>query len=355
MAFELDTFIGQVSPDAPCGEDLAYDPVFEQMARAAEGTPERQLGESITPAEEPDWQAVRDLGLELLQRTRDIRVSVLLTRALAHTDGFEGVDQGLTLTYELLGRYWDDVHPRQDPDDDYPIQRINTLADLNDYACLLNPLSRIPLTDSQALGRFNWRDIEIAEGKLDVPGDAAKAPKISVIEAAFKDTSKTGFDSFERKAAAITHALAQAQAIAALTGDKVGVEYAPDLSKLIALLQDIDRVMQARLQQGTGTQQAGSLTGSGAQQTGGPVPDEVARALHSASGDGITSREDVVRVIDALCEYFDRNEPSSPIPFLLLRAKKMLTMDFMEIMQDLAPDGLSQAESICGAKKNDET
>ncbi|MEN8259807.1 MAG: hypothetical protein ABFS02_04340, partial [Pseudomonadota bacterium] len=91
---------------------------------------------------------------------------------------------------------------------------------------------------------------------MDVPGDAAEAPKMSVIEAAFKDTLKTGFDAFERKVAAITHALAQAQAIVALTRDKVGVEYAPDLSKLIALLQDIDRVMQARLQQG-------SVTGSG--------------------------------------------------------------------------------------------
>ncbi|MEN8259806.1 MAG: type VI secretion system ImpA family N-terminal domain-containing protein [Pseudomonadota bacterium] len=155
MALDLDAFIGQVSPDSPCGEDLEYDPVFEQMARDAEGTPERQLGESITPAEEPDWKSVRALGLELLQRSRDIRVSVLLTRALVHTEGFEGVDQGLILIHELLRRYWDDVHPRQDPDDDYPIQHINTLADLNDYARLLNPVSRIPLTDSQAVGRFS--------------------------------------------------------------------------------------------------------------------------------------------------------------------------------------------------------
>jgi type VI secretion system protein ImpA len=28
----------------------------------------------------------------------------------------------------------------------------------------------------------------------------------------------------------------------------------------------------------------------------------------------ITSREDVVRLLDRMCEYYERNEPSSPVP-----------------------------------------
>jgi len=62
----------------------------------------------------------------------------------------------------------------------------------------------------------------------------------------------------------------------------------------------------------------------------------------------IRSREDVVRVLDRLSEYFRKNEPSSPVPLLLQRAKRLVSKDFMEILRDLTPDGVSQAEKLGG-------
>jgi type VI secretion system protein ImpA len=37
----------------------------------------------------------------------------------------------------------------------------------------------------------------------------------------------------------------------------------------------------------------------------------------------------------------------------LQRAKKLLSMNFMEILQDLTPDAVSQAEKICGVQKTE--
>ena len=62
----------------------------------------------------------------------------------------------------------------------------------------------------------------------------------------------------------------------------------------------------------------------------------------------IASREDVIRMLDKICDYFSRYEPSSPVPFLLKRAKNLVTKDFMEIMLDLAPGGTEQANLIFG-------
>jgi len=62
----------------------------------------------------------------------------------------------------------------------------------------------------------------------------------------------------------------------------------------------------------------------------------------------LQSREDVMRMLDKICEYYARVEPSSPVPVLLQRAKKLVPMSFMEIMQDLIPDGVSQAEMYRG-------
>ncbi|NOQ69154.1 MAG: type VI secretion system protein TssA, partial [Gammaproteobacteria bacterium] len=62
----------------------------------------------------------------------------------------------------------------------------------------------------------------------------------------------------------------------------------------------------------------------------------------------INSQEDVIRVLDMACEYFKRHEPSSPVPLLLQRAKRLVAKDFMEILRDLTPAGVTQAEEISG-------
>ena len=68
----------------------------------------------------------------------------------------------------------------------------------------------------------------------------------------------------------------------------------------------------------------------------------------SSVGDTISSRQDVVRLIDRICEYYNRCEPSSPVPFLLQRARSMVNMNYMEIVKCMTPDALSQAELITG-------
>jgi len=56
-----------------------------------------------------------------------------------------------------------------------------------------------------------------------------------------------------------------------------------------------------------------------------------------------------VETLDRLCEYYQRNERSSPVPLLLKRARRLVNMDFMDILEDLAPAGLDQARMIQGA------
>ena len=64
--------------------------------------------------------------------------------------------------------------------------------------------------------------------------------------------------------------------------------------------------------------------------------------------------EDVVRALDRISEYYRRNEPTSPVPLLLQRAKRLVSMNFMEVMQDIAPDGAHQAASVCGVNPEEE-
>lgn len=141
----------------------------------------------------------------------------------------------------------------------------------------------------------------------------------------------------------------------ALTVERVGRVNAPDLSALAALLKEIGSVMREYAPRNTmgdnamGIQPSGNATSdvdSPAAETNGGAKAQELKAINS--------RRDVARAIDLICGYYDANEPASPVPLLLKRAKRLLHKDFIEILQDLAPDGVSQAESICGPIKNTE-
>jgi len=60
------------------------------------------------------------------------------------------------------------------------------------------------------------------------------------------------------------------------------------------------------------------------------------------------ARDDVVRTIDKLCEWIERNEPSNPAPLFLRRGQRLMTMSFVDIVKDLMPDGLDQLEKLAG-------
>jgi type VI secretion system protein ImpA len=62
----------------------------------------------------------------------------------------------------------------------------------------------------------------------------------------------------------------------------------------------------------------------------------------------INSRDEVVKCLDLVVSFYDRTEPSSPIPHLARRVRKMVHMDFVELMEDLAPSGLKEFRLLAG-------
>lgn len=335
---DVEQLLEQVSDEAPTGEDLEYDPAFGEMARAAEGRPAQEMGDSVVEAEEPDWRSVGKIATELLSRSKDLRVGVLLIRASLNTDGMVGISDGLEVTRRMLDQYWDNLHPQLDPDDDNdPIMRINTLASLTDRDTMLAEIRKTPLVSSRALGRFSLRDVEIATGAVQAPEGEQELPSIEGIDAAFMDAD---LDELKVTADAIDAAIDSVEAIETFVTEKVGADRAADLSALPHLLRSAKQVMAERLsRRGVGVEVSGEE---------GATADPSAEGAPQPIAGEIRSREDVVRVLDQACEYFERHEPSSPVPLLLRRAKRLVSKDFMEILRDLAPDGVSQAENIGG-------
>lgn len=336
--FEFSRFLEEVSADQPCGENLEYDPLLLEIGQGAEGVQERAIGDSVAPGEAADWRSVKSKSLQALERTRDIQVGVFLSRASLHIDGLEGASQGLQLVHGLLTEYWDCVHPVKDEDDEYPVLRMNVLSTLSDKASFLDPLRNTPLTDSKVMGRFSLRQINAARNRSsDAEADDREQPNESQIDAAFMDTDLEVLEEYSKAA---TRGLKEAEAIWMLTKEKVGEVDAPDFSGLVALLKELQEVLVEEVRKRGGKAEGG-------------VVEEAGEANPPTQMYGINNRQDVARALDTICEYFDRSDPSSPIPFMLQRARRLLNKDFKQILADLAPDGIDQANNIFGLDKDD--
>jgi type VI secretion system protein ImpA len=335
---EIEALLSPVSPDDSCGADLEYgDPAFTAFDQATQGRPEQQIGSTIIPAEEPDWKALARQAVALLGRTKDLRVAVHLTKALLHTDGLKGFADGMTILRRFVETYWEGLHPRLDPADaNDPTMRINILASLTAPE-VLSAVRATPLITSRTVGQFSCRDLETA-----APADGANGAGVSMatIEAAGMDCDLALLQ--ERTGAALT-AGAELKQLESLLSQLIGGGVAPAFGGLAALLQKISGFMQATMARRV------PQDGSG-QEVGGAVGPEATLASGSPSGE-IRTRADVVRALERISAYYAKHEPSSPIPLLVERCKRLVTMGFLDIIRELAPDGVRQIETLSGEKQ----
>ena len=347
---DVNSLLDEISAELPCGDDLEYDPEFGELERAAQGKPEQQIGSTLIPAQEADWPVVKSKAIALFDRTKDLRVALYLTRSLLHTEGLIGLRDGLTLIQGLLERYWEMVHPQLDPaDNNDPTLRINTLTSLCDPDTVLHSIREATLVNSTALGRFSLRDILITLGKLSLPaGSDEQVIEVSTINGAFMDAQ---LDDLQNTANAIRQSIDSVAAIESTLMDKVGPMQMADFSTLPNLLKEAQHIMSEHLTQrgvGGGVSEADvSTEASIGAKNEAPGSQISAQPMTGA----INSQEDVIRVLDMACEYFKRHEPSSPVPLLLQRAKRLVAKDFMEILRDLTPAGVTQAEEISGLSR----
>ncbi|KAF1029943.1 MAG: hypothetical protein GAK37_01550 [Pseudomonas sp.] len=317
---------------APCGENVEYDPQFLQLEEEALGKPEVQYGDTITQAVEPNWKEVMALALALMDRSRDLRLALWLTRAQLNLNGIAGLAAGLGLIDALLLNCWDGLHPQLDPDDDNdPLLRVNILASLREPQGLLRDLQDAALVSARSVGHFSLRDLDAASG------EQGSSDALAMIEGAFAEADPQALRATE---AALGEALQRSLHIEQQLTEYVGVGRAIDLSGLTDLLRRAGEAVRRRLPDSPVT--------VAPVEAGAPVA-----VVAQAPRGEINSREDARQAIDRLCAYFNTHEPASPVPFLLQRAKKLIDKNFMELLQELAPDGLAQLAVISGIRNND--
>jgi type VI secretion system protein ImpA len=333
---DLQLLLAPIAADSPCGPNLEYDADFIALEQASQGKPERQTGQVIVPAEEPDWADVRQRAEVLLSRTKDLRVEVLLLRALIHCEGLPGLSSGLKLLHGLLTHYWAAIHPALDPDEDNEAaMRLNVLAALADAKTILRDVRSINFVSTGSHARLSVRDVLVEQGKLPSSGPISVPTRAEIEEVLRLPENASAVE-------AIGEALEELNGIHMLLGEKVGYDLIPDLEPVRSILAALGQL---------------SVNHAGTEKM--PISESpttssaIGEVTSSTSGvavapEEIRSREDVVVLLEKICVFIERTEPANPAPLFIRRGQRLLTKNFVEIMQDLAPDSLAQIKQITG-------
>jgi type VI secretion system protein ImpA len=322
-----------LSADAPCGENLEDSQLLSSFDAY------RLFGQSVPLDPPPDWRSIESKSREALAQSKDFRLLAHLSAAALRTKGLGAFVGTLSVAAQWLEQYWDQVFPLVEED---AILRKNALNSFADRMAIVDGLRRIPIVRHAQLGSFTLRHFEIVAGKLTPTESDGDVPDQAQIQAAFsanpvdvllqqQEWVRTGLDALKR--------------IEGCMREHAGSEGAPTFDPLVSNFLQVQQILVEALSQHP-DHAAGSTAVDGA------APNESAAAAPGAAVPvgAIGSRQDAIKALDAVANFFRQTEPSSPVPLFVERAKRLIGKDLLEVLEDIAPDAVSTVKAAGGLR-----
>ncbi|HRL20529.1 MAG TPA: type VI secretion system protein TssA [Alcaligenes sp.] len=317
------------------GENLEYEPDFLALMQALQVQGEQQFGQTIIPAQVPDWARITRLAQDLLDRSADIRLLVVLAQARLQTGGLPALAQIGAWLALALEQGWEQIHPQLRDDGEFdPLPRVNALAGLSASDGLGRLMREAPVV-SLGHRQLNLREVgQVLDGSqrdTSLPGREHLVEEL-----------RRAFAAGVTSVAALYRLQQIRQSLESVVHQHLDAEWSVRLDGAWETVQAVCAVLdQASGQAGTLAPSVQDGADGQAALPGGTRPVlELAdwQSLH------IASREQVMLVLDKVVAYFEQHEPSHPAPLLLRRAQQLVPMGFHELIQDLAPSAWDQIQ-----------
>jgi type VI secretion system protein ImpA len=288
------------------------------------------------------WRSLRDLGSKvLIEKAKDLEVAAWLTEAYVRSHGLRGLSACAQLIGGLTERYWDDIFPLPD---EYGVEtRVAPVTGLNGQGgggSLMAPLFKLPLytrPDGSPLALYQYQ----ASAKLATLDAKAREARIAAGTISFDDIEKEarsiGRASLARLRDDANAATAAWEAMAAVLDEKAGAD-SPSTSAVRDLLREIvgiaTRYMpEAAAQEGSGEMAADSSAAPVAASAGG-----MGTAGLTGTADKMATREDALRSLEKIADFFRQTEPHSALSFTLDEAIRRARLPWLDLLSEVVTD-----------------
>lgn len=346
-------FIANVSADDVCGVNLEDDSAFQNFFFESQGTPERYDGKTTAPAEPPEWRTVKKQALEYLKKTRDLKLLSVLTQAVLNTEGIVKFEQCLSGISQLVKNNWTTLYPSLDEDDGDPLERISALGYLSDKAFIVNTLKTTPIAHSKVLGNLT---LQLIDRSVNPANKSDSNLDVAQIKGIFKDGDSEEINKiYLATKQCIEHLNDINQTFIEQAGSEYNVNFDMTTEVLTHMVNTLDKFVEIKVTVVESDEQ--STDENNSTSSSNPSSADVATS-QTATFDGVNmklnSRQDVERCFELILSYYNEVEPSSPIPILIKRSKKLVHSDFLDIVKDIFPDALEQVQKLGGITESSE-
>jgi len=331
----LERLLSPIDGENPCGADLRWEPVYEEIKAA------RPKGDRDPLADEDaeltvDWRPAFELLQETLEtRTKDLMLAAWLIESAVHLGGFAAFRDGLKLLNGLLESFWDGLYPGPGGDDlEVRAAPLVFLTTVGRGAMLPNLLRDSPLfPDAEGANSLNyWKTRQPLPGE---PMDSFNQRAEDVAEKTRKfdnAAARTSLDAIRTVLEDIEQAAQELTRLNSLIDQRFG-DVGPSVGALRSSLEDCQRLARSI------ARDKGGLDDTAA---GGEAAAETQEAA-SANGSGgargpIRTREDAFRQLAEVATFLRQKEPQNPIYLLVERAVLWSKMPFEELLRELVKD-----------------
>lgn len=359
---DLDALLAPIAGENPAGESLQYSGLHDELREARRVEDNLAQGEWQYETKVADYHQVVALATPALAtQTKDLQVCAWLCEALVKLHGFPGLRDGLKLMRGLHEQFWEKVYPEIDEGD--LEARANSVAWMDRELALA--IKEVPLTQAQGGVNYNYLGWEQSK-QFDIPEnlenlDAGKLAQMEELRAqALEEGKTTGEDwrkafhttpraFYEKTWSVLDECWAEFQALDKVMDEKYDRQ-TPGLGSLKKSLDEIRTLVEKLLKEKRILE-----------------PDPVAEAEgaegEAGAGDGATgigtgpvrTRQEALRRLAEVSDYFRRTEPHSPVAYLVQRAIKWGQMPLETWLQDVIKDDtvLGQLRETLGLNTSD--
>jgi type VI secretion system protein ImpA len=337
---DLEQLLEPIAGASPSGVDPTEDSRFESVRNAIES------GSEAAPV---DWKKVRPQILDLLTDGRSLELLVYLSVALAATDGWQGVRDGLALLERSVKDYWDSIHPLLDEsesEDERFIIRLNTLAQIGeaprkmgDPFGYLEKVLRAPLSTTNRSAPGFWSAWEVEQGSGEAGEASAVRDYLLRAPAEDRETLKVLVDA----------SVASLENLNSFLIEKTGLAFnGPFDEYLLPTLKEIGKSIASA------SSSLPHVSDAATSESDSEITKSASASQPPQAIGTIQSSDDVRKALNKVVEYYRKAEPSSPVPYILQRALKLVDADLMAIVSNLNKDTESQFRTTLDIPENED-
>ena len=373
MSLEIEPLLSPISSDQPCGQDLSFSNEFHAIKIAkTQDDPLLDQGDWLAEPKQADWHFVEQKSIELLTgKSKDLRLLGWLLEAWSNLYGFEGTAKALELMHRTLNEYWTQLHPEIEEEDlDQRLGllqgSINHLIPLIKQVAIVN-VPAFSLSDYEALLRQKNHLLKQVESYTD---DANSSQILEQFELSLFNTSKSfQYQNYQHFSAL----LAEWSILKNVLDTLMGLD-APSFAAIDTQLENIHTSLKKLYKTDVFTQPvmatqtsessaAATITTQALSFTQRKEQEIDMNTVHPSKGfqvqpqNHLANREQAMRVLQEISDYFQANEPHSPVSYMLQKTIKWSQMPLHEWLNQVIKNEnpLHNVQELLGVQQANES